>query len=96
MTHLEFCHWLDGYFQLSRDDQERLDQRKIQIIYNHLNLAETISGTVEGELVAVKKQLLLCLETQAASDFNKCSQMLRNAVNKTLENSGEDNADQRK
>lgn len=96
MTHLEFCHWLNGYFQLSRDDQETLDQRKIQIIYNHLNLAETISGAVEGELVAVKKQLLLCLETQAETDFAKCSKILRNAVNKTLENSGEVNADQRK
>ncbi|MHB1948995.1 MAG: hypothetical protein ACYCQI_12885 [Gammaproteobacteria bacterium] len=96
MTHLEFCHWLNGYFQLSRDDQEMLDQRKIQIIYNHLNLAETISGAVEGELVAVKNQLQLCLETKAEADFTKCSQILRDAVSNSLKNSGEVDADQRK
>lgn len=96
MTHVEFCHWLQGYFQLSREDQAQLDQRKIHIIYNHLNLAETVSGAVTGELIAVKKHLQLCLKTQAEADLIECSKILREAVNITLMSLGEDNADQRK
>lgn len=52
MTNAEFRQWLSGFFELS-SAEETLDLRQLQIIVNHLNLAEA----VEGKLDAINQRL---------------------------------------
>lgn len=37
MKATEFCYWLQGFFEIS-DETKFLDEKKVQIIRNHLNL----------------------------------------------------------
>jgi hypothetical protein len=68
MTHAEFCHWLNGYYKLSNN--LLLDERKLNIINNHLALAETVSGEVTGDLVQIKTKLALMLRSPQAISLN--------------------------
>jgi hypothetical protein len=52
MTNQEFRDWLRGFFELS-DENVCLAPQQVQIIVNHLNLAEA----VEGKLDETNRQL---------------------------------------
>ena len=36
MNSIDFCYWLQGYFELS--DVKMLDAKRVEILKNHLNL----------------------------------------------------------
>jgi len=46
MTNDEFRAWLQGFFELS-DEDAVLNPEQVQVIVNHLNLAETVSGKLD-------------------------------------------------
>lgn len=46
MTNNEFQTWLRGFFELSEEDSV-LNPDQVQIIVNHLNLAEAVSGELD-------------------------------------------------
>lgn len=52
MTNAEFREWLKGFFEVS-GDKAALDPARLQIVVNHLNLAES----VDRELDAFNAQL---------------------------------------
>ncbi len=64
MTNNEFREWLKGYFEVS-GDAAILDANRLQIVFNHLNLAES----VEGELDPFNAQLRADI-----SEFRKAPQ----------------------
>ena len=54
MNNGEFREWLKGFFELSEDDV-LISPRQLQIIVNHLDLAESVSGeldTLNGQMRA--------------------------------------------
>lgn len=83
MTHLEFCHWLDGYLTLSSNVQ--LTSKKLTIIYNHLKLAETVSGPASGFLLQLKQQVIKMLDNLDAPQFNGYESIIT-LVNKSIKN----------
>ena len=38
MTPEQFCYWLQGFIELAGDDLKKLDEKRIQIIKDHLDL----------------------------------------------------------
>lgn len=46
MTNKEFRQWLSGFFELS-SEEDMLDLGQLQIIVNHLNLAEAVEGKLD-------------------------------------------------
>jgi hypothetical protein len=81
MTHLEFCHWLDGYLTLSSNLQ--LTPKKLTIIRNHLELVETVSGPASGFLLQLKQQVNSLLDNLDAPPFNSYESIMI-LVNKSI------------
>lgn len=46
MTNEEFRTWLRGFFELSEEDSA-LTPDQVQVIVNHLNLAEAVTGKLD-------------------------------------------------
>ncbi|KTD66234.1 hypothetical protein [Legionella shakespearei] len=78
MTHLEFCHWLDGYFTLSSKPQLTVEQ--LTIIHNHLKLAETVSGSASGFLLQLK-QHLNHLDVTSSDDLETLIALVTKSIN---------------
>lgn len=38
MTYVQFCFWLQGYFEISEKVRKKLSERQLKIILNHLEL----------------------------------------------------------
>ena len=38
MTPEQFCYWLQGFIEIAGDDLKKLDEKRIQIIKDHLDL----------------------------------------------------------
>jgi hypothetical protein len=55
MTNDDFRVWLKGYFELA--DPGPLDMNQLQIIVNHLNLAEAVSGGLDAENQAIRAHI---------------------------------------
>ncbi len=52
MRNAEFRAWLKGYFELAEPGP--LDVAQVQIIVNHLNLAETVEGVLDAENLEIR------------------------------------------
>ncbi len=74
MTNNEFREWLKGYFEISGDNAV-LDANRLQIVFNHLNLAES----VEGDLDAFNAQLRADIQEfrKAPGDFTAFTTEIR-------------------
>jgi DNA-binding transcriptional regulator YhcF (GntR family) len=81
MTNGEFREWLKGFFELSEEDVV-LDMKQLQVIVNHLNLAEA----VEGKLDAANDQLrghIRAFRDRGVTDadaLNDLTQLLRTHI----------------
>lgn len=81
MTNNEFREWLRGFFELS-DESIVLAPQQIQIIVNHLNLAEA----VESKLDDINSQLRADIDafrnqpSRNPADFERITHTLRDIV----------------
>ena len=69
MTPENFVYWLQGFFELTENDTQQLDERKVQIIRDHLQLVfdkktpdrkvVTIidTPTIDDDIDAIRKML---------------------------------------
>lgn len=57
MNSIDFCYWLQGYFELS--DVKKIDTKQTKIVKDHLNLVflHEIDPLRESESVASKEEL---------------------------------------
>ena len=81
MTNNEFREWLRGFFELS-DDGTVLDLKQIQVIVNHLNLAEAVetrlddtNSQLRADINAFRSQ-----PTHDAEDFERITQSIRDLI----------------
>jgi hypothetical protein len=81
MTNNEFREWLRGFFELSEENIV-LGPQQIQVIVNHLNLAES----VEKQLDDVNSQLRADIDafrnqpSREAADFARITQSIRDLI----------------
>jgi hypothetical protein len=47
MTNTEFREWLQGFFELAGEEAS-LNPERVQVIVNHLNLAEAVEGKLDA------------------------------------------------
>lgn len=55
MTNAEFRAWLKGYFELAEPGP--LEIAQVQIIVNHLNLAEAVEGKLDAENLEIRASI---------------------------------------
>lgn len=67
MTNAEFRTWLAGYFELAEEGTP-LGPRQIQIIVNHLNLAEAVEGKLDAQNENIRGQIRAFLQSDAPDD----------------------------
>jgi hypothetical protein len=81
VTNNEFREWLRGFFELS-EGETVLEPKQIQVIVNHLNLAEA----VESGLDDTNSQLRADIDafrnqpSRDAADFARITQSIRDLV----------------
>ena len=81
MTNAEFREWLRGFFELSEKDVV-LQPPQIQVIVNHLNLAEA----VENKLDDLNSQLRADIDafrnqpSREPADFVRITQTIRDII----------------
>lgn len=56
MTNNDFRIWLQGYFELS-DEDTPLDLAQLQMIINHLNLAEAVDGKLDADNTVLRRDI---------------------------------------
>ena len=81
MTNKEFSEWLRGFFELSGDDVV-LEPKQIQIIVNHLNLAEAVdkqlddtNSQLRADIDAFRNQ-----PSREPADFERITQAIRDLI----------------
>ena len=81
MTNKEFSEWLRGFFELSGDDVV-LEPKQIQIIVNHLNLAEAVdkqlddkNSQLRADIDAFRNQ-----PSRGPADFERITQAIRDLI----------------
>ena len=75
MTNSEFRDWLRGFFELSPEDAI-LSREQLQVIVNHLNLAESVDGKLDAFNENLRQGILAFrtaddLEADAVADFSQ-------------------------
>lgn len=56
MTNDEFRAWLQGYFELTAEEVV-LDLAQLQVIVNHLNLAEAVEGKLDTDNTCLRDDI---------------------------------------
>lgn len=56
MKNPEFRQWLSGWFELS-DEEAVLAPEQLQVIVNHLNLAEAVEGKLDETNTHIRNEL---------------------------------------
>lgn len=78
MKNTEFREWLRGFFDLSGKDVV-LDLKQLQVVINHLNLAEAVEGKLDeiNNQLRVDIQALREQKKQTPEDFSALTVNIR-------------------
>jgi hypothetical protein len=81
VTNVEFRAWLRGFFELSGPGVA-LEPRQLQVIVNHLNLAEAVSGGLDDANLLLRAEIAGFRELAApgAADLAALTAALRDGV----------------
>lgn len=81
MTNSEFREWLKGFFELS-DEGKLLTPERVQIIINHLNLAEAVENGLDSFNEQLRADLYQFREDAqtAPPDFDSLTRDIRSRI----------------
>jgi hypothetical protein len=81
MNNYEFREWLKGFFELS-GEEAILDSQRIQIIINHLNLAESVEGHLDeiNHHLRIDIQNLRKQPSPSAAEYRDITKIIRQRV----------------